>query len=54
MFVLGDMNINIWQNGVNLLENNANTSKGKIVISLKSYIKVCSSMELKQLIKAQE
>ena len=33
IFVLGDMNINIWQNGLNLLAKDLNTSKEKIVIS---------------------
>ena len=48
------MNINILQNGVNLLEKNSNTSKGKTVISsdVKSYIEFCSTLGLKQLIKA--
>ena len=48
------MNINILQNGVNLLEKNLNTSKGKTVISsdVKSYIEFCSTLGLKQLIKA--
>ena len=47
------MIINILQNGVNLLENNVNTSKEKIVISsdVKSYTEYCSTLELKQLIK---
>ena len=53
MFVLGDMNINILQNGGNLLEENVNTSKGKIVISseVKNYIEFWSTLGLKQLIK---
>ena len=48
------MNINILQNGVSLLEKNLNTSKGKTVIipDVKSYIKFCSTLRLKQLIKA--
>ena len=48
------MNINILQNGINLLEKNpVNTSKGKNVISsnVKNYIEFCSTMGLKQLIK---
>ena len=50
IFVLGGMNINILQNGVNLLEKNVNTSKRKIVISsdVKNYIEFCSTLELKQ------
>ena len=42
IFVLSDMSINILQNGVNLLEKNVNTSKGKNVISsdIKSYIEI--------------
>ena len=53
IFVLGDMNINILQNGVNLLEKNASTSKGKIVISsdVKNHTEFCPNLELKQLIK---
>ena len=53
IFVFGDMNINILQNGVNLLEKKANTSKRKIVISsdVKSYVKFCSNLGLKQLIR---
>ena len=53
IFALGDMNINIFQNGENLLEKNVNTSKGKIVISsdVKNYIEFCSTLGLKQLIK---
>ena len=49
--VFGDMDINILQNGVNLLEENLNVSKGKIVINsdVKNYIKFCSTMGLKQL-----
>ena len=48
------MNINILQNGVSLLEKNLNTSRGKTVISpdVKSYIEFCSTLGLKQLIKA--
>ena len=48
------MNINILQNGVNLLgKKNINTSKGKNIISsdVKNYIEFCSTMGLKQLIK---
>ena len=47
------MNVNILENGVNLLEKNVNTSKRKIVISsdIKSYIEFCSTLGLKQLIK---
>ena len=46
------MNLNILENGVNLLEKNINTSKGKIVISsdVKNYIEFCSTLALKQLI----
>ena len=33
ILVLGDMNMNILQNGGNLFERNAKTSKGKIVIN---------------------
>ena len=53
IFVLGDMNINILQNGENLSEKNVNTSKGKIVISsdVKNYIEFCSTLQLKQLIR---
>ena len=56
MFVLGDMNINILQNGVNLLEKKVKIvikKKGKIVISsdVKNYIEFCSTLGLKQLIK---
>ena len=54
IFVFGYMNINILQNGINLLEKNpVNTSKGKNVISsnVKNYIEFCSTMGLKQLIK---
>ena len=53
IFVLGGMNINILQNGVNLLEKNVNTSKRKIVISsdVKNYIEFCSTLELKQRIQ---
>ena len=42
------MNINILHNGVNLLEKNVNTSKGKIVISsdVKNYIEFCSALGL--------
>ena len=42
-FVLGDMNINILRNGVNLLKN-VNSSRVKIVISsdAKNYIEFCS------------
>ena len=41
------------QNGVNLLEKNVNTFKGKIVISsdVKNYIEFCSTLGLQQLIK---
>ena len=48
------MNINILQNGVNLLEKNLSTSKGKNVISsdVKSYIELWATLGLKQLIKA--
>ena len=47
------MNINILQNGVNLLEKNENTSKGKIVISsdIKKYFEFCSTLILKRLIR---
>ena len=53
IFVLGGMNINILKNGVNLLEKNVKTFKGKIVISsdVKNYIEFCSTLGLKQLIK---
>ena len=53
IFVLGDMNINILQNGVNLLGKNVNTSYAKMVISsdVKNYIEFCSTLGLKQLIK---
>ena len=53
IFVLGDMNINILQNDVNLLGKNVNTYKGKIVFSLdvKNNIEFCSILGLKQLIK---
>ena len=53
IFVLGGMNINILQNGVNLLEKNINTSKGKIAFSsdVKNYIEFCSTLGLVQLIK---
>ena len=46
------MNLNILENGVNLLEKNINASKGKIVISsdVKNYIEFCSTLALKQLI----
>ena len=46
------MNVNILQNGVNLLEKNINTSKGKIAVSsdVKNYIEFCSTLALKQLI----
>ena len=49
-----DMNINILQNGVNLIEKRLNTSKWKNVISsdVKSYTEFCSTLWLKQLIKA--
>ena len=52
IFILVDMNINILQNGINLLEKN--TSKGKTIISsgVKNYIEFCSTLGLKQLIKA--
>ena len=47
------MNINILQNGINLLEKNVNKSKGKNVISsnIKNYIEFCSTLGLKQLIR---
>ena len=47
------MNINILQNGVNLLEKDVNTSQGKNLISsdVKNYIEFCSTLGLKQLIK---
>ena len=47
------MNINILQNGVNLLEKDVNTSKEKNLISsdVKNYIGFCSTLGLKQLIK---
>ena len=53
VFVLDDMNINILENGVNLLEKNVNTFKAKIVISsdVKNYIEFCSTLGLKQLVK---
>ena len=53
IFVLGDININILQNGVNLLEKNANTPKGKVVISpdVKNCIEFCSTRRSNQLIK---
>ena len=49
------MNINFLQNGINLLEKNVNTSKGKIVSSsdVKNHIEFCSTQGLKQLIKVQ-
>ena len=53
IFVLGDINIDILQNGVNLLEKNVNTSKRKIVISsdVRNYIEFGSTLGFKQLIK---
>ena len=47
------MNINILQNGVNLLEKNVNTPKRKVVISsdVKNYTEFCSTRGSKQLIK---
>ena len=47
------MNINILQNGVNLLEKDVSTSKEKNLISsdVKNYIGFCSTLGLKQLIK---
>ena len=53
IFVLGDINIDILQNGVNLLEKNVNTSKRNIIISsdVKNYIEFCSTLGLTQLIK---
>ena len=53
IFVIGDMNVNILQNGVSLLDKKVNTSKGKIVINsdVKSYFEFCSMLGLKQLIR---
>ena len=47
------MNINILQNGVNLLEKNVNTPKRKVVISsdVKNYTEFCSTRGSNQLIK---
>ena len=47
------MNINILENGVNLLEKNVDTFKWEIVISsyVKNYIEFCSTVGLKQLVK---
>ena len=49
IFALGDMNINILQNGVNLLEEKVNPSKGKNVMSsyVKNYIEFCLSLRLR-------
>ena len=52
MLVLGDMNMNILQNGGNLFERNAKTSKGKILIQMfKTILNPTSTVGLKQLIK---
>ena len=56
MFVLGEMNINILENGINLLEKNVNISKRKIVISsdVKNYVDFCSTLGIEQLRFLQE
>ena len=56
IFVLGEMNINILENGINLLEKNVNISKRKIVISsdVKNYVDFCSTLGIEQLRFLQE
>ena len=53
IFELSDMNINILQNGINLLQKNVNISEGKNIIcsNVKNYIEYCSTLGLKQLIR---
>ena len=53
LFILGDTNINILDNGENILDNYKDMSKRKSNLGAipKKYAQICSALSLKQLIK---